>query len=289
RMKIVMVCEFFDEKLEYQDDLLAKYYTARGYDVTIITSTIQSVFDFYADTYRGKGRKQVQQTATAKVIRLPLRINLLNRFKMYTKLTAYFDEEMPDLIFFHDPIPNIAEAAEWVKNQRDARQIMDDHADSSNSAKNCLSRRILHGTFRKYFFDKARPQISQILSVWPAGFQLLHDLYKIPYAQMELSPLGADIDYSREVRARGEGAALRSELGIKPDDLVIFTGGKLDRPKKTEDLLGAVLELNDPRIHVLLIGKPETGSEDYAESLMTMAAASPNIHVRGWARQARGD
>jgi len=281
-MKIVMAIEFHNEDLEYQDNLLAKMYTKRGYEVTIITSTIGSVFDYYADKDRGAQSKAVYQTPNAKVIRLPFKINLLNRFKMFPDIRPILDEEQPDLIFFHDPMPNIAQAAAWVKTHPRSRLIMDYHADYSNSAKNWISKHVLHGIMRKYFLDRALPQVHQILSVWPAGFHLLHEVYGIPYEQMGLMPLGADLERAKAVRERGEGAALRKELGIGPDDLVVFTGGKLDKPKKTEELLKAVRELDDPRIHVLVIGKPETGHEDYLDLLKQIAAGSNRVHFRGW-------
>lgn len=42
-MKILMICEFYDDVLEYQENLLAKYYALNGHEVTIITSTIRSI------------------------------------------------------------------------------------------------------------------------------------------------------------------------------------------------------------------------------------------------------
>ena len=46
-MKILMLCEFYNETLEYQENLLVKYYRKHGYEVTLITSTYESVFDYY--------------------------------------------------------------------------------------------------------------------------------------------------------------------------------------------------------------------------------------------------
>ena len=46
-MKILMLCELYIENLEYQENLLVKYYRKHGHEVTVITSTYDNVFDYY--------------------------------------------------------------------------------------------------------------------------------------------------------------------------------------------------------------------------------------------------
>lgn len=44
-MKILMLCEFYNE-IWNQENLLVKYYRKHGHEVTVITSTYESVFDY---------------------------------------------------------------------------------------------------------------------------------------------------------------------------------------------------------------------------------------------------
>ena len=38
-MKILMLCDFYHESLEYQEQLCAKFYVKHGHAVTVVTST----------------------------------------------------------------------------------------------------------------------------------------------------------------------------------------------------------------------------------------------------------
>ncbi|HRP37891.1 MAG TPA: hypothetical protein PLS50_08860, partial [Candidatus Dojkabacteria bacterium] len=113
-MKILMICEFYNEELEYQENLLAKYYALNGHKVVIITSTIRSIQDYYHDRDPGRGPRQEEQTTYARVIRLPFRYNILHRLKIFEPITSIVEEEAPDLLYFHGVIPNILEGVRYV-------------------------------------------------------------------------------------------------------------------------------------------------------------------------------
>lgn len=281
-MKILMICEFYDEKLEYQENLLAKYYAWAGHDVTIITSTIRSIQDYYHDRDPGKGPRQDEITPHAHVIRLPFRLNLLHRIKMFAPITPIIAKIKPDLLYFHDIIPNLYEGVRHVRRHPECRMIMDYHADLSNSGANWLSRRILHGVVRKAMLDHARPHLRKIFPVVPAGADFLREYYGVNDTEMEVLPLGTDQDYARSVLASDSRAPIRADLGIGADDFVIFTGGKLTPLKKTENLLEAVNNLGDPTIHVIVVGSSDGVLSEYHERLQALAAVNANIHMMGW-------
>jgi glycosyltransferase involved in cell wall biosynthesis len=159
---------------------------------------------------------------------------------------------------------------------------MDYHADYSNSGRNVVSRRLLHGICRKYFLDRARPYLSRIFPVVPASATFLHEIYKVPYAEMELLPLGADTDCVAAVRVSSARAALRRQLGIGDDDPVIFTGGKLAPAKKTNLLLEAVAQLNRLPLHVVVAGEASGEHGPYMRQLERLAAADARVHLLGW-------
>lgn len=281
-MKIVMVCEFFDENLEYQDNLLAKYYTKNGHDVTIITSTISSVFDYVRDKDRGTGSGISYNTPDCKIIRMPFRINILNRIKIFPSLAGIFEKERPDLIFFHDIIPNIVEGSSYIIKNPGAKMIMDYHADYSNSAKNWISLKFLHGIVRKFFLRRAEPQIEHFFPVVPASSTFLREVYGIAPERMELLPLGTDLEFGAAVHARGGGGELRAQLGIPDDGFVVFSGGKLNPLKCTEHLIDAARMLDDPRLWLLIVGVAEPVHAEYDAMLRARAAGDPRILFRGW-------
>jgi len=281
-VKIVMLCDFYNELLEYQENLLAKYYVKHGHDVTIITSTFESVFDYYADRHNSDTSSRVYNHGGAKIIKLKYRLNILNRLRVFTKIDCILDQEKPDLIFIHDIMLNIPEIVKYIKKNSECKVIMDYHADYSNSGKNALSLKILHGVIRKWFLDQVRPYLKKIFPIVPAGATFLHEVYKIPYSEMELLPLGADTDLGREIKRQQAGRVLRQSFGISEDDIVIFSGGKLTPTKKTELLIEAVARLSDVRIHVIVIGDASQEHDIYKNDLLKLAQENSNIRFTGW-------
>lgn len=281
-MKILMICEFYDENLEYQENLLAKYYAISGHSVTIITSTIRSIQDYYHDRDRGQGVRSEELTNYARIIRLPFRTNILHRIKIFEPITKIIEQIQPDLLYFHDIIPNISEGVDYVKRHPECAMIMDYHADISNSGANWLSRRILHGVIRKAMLDRARPWLKKIYPIVPAGIDFLETYYGVQRSEMELLPLGTDQNFARQIRASDARARVRAKLGIQNDDLAIFTGGKLTPLKRTEDLLSAVNGLNDPSIHVIVAGAGDPAQADYLKLIDNLSLDRANIHRVGW-------
>jgi 1,2-diacylglycerol 3-alpha-glucosyltransferase len=239
-MKIVMLCDFYDESLEYQENLLVKYYVKHGHQVTLITSTFSSVFDYYADKHDSQAPARTYEHEGATIVRLKYRFNFINRVRAYTRIDGLLDHAMPDLIYVHGIMLNFPEAVRYVKRHPACRMIMDYHADYSNSGATALSRQVLHGIIRKWYLDRARPYLSRIFPIVPASATFLHEIYKVPHSEMEVLPLGADIDLANEVKQEQSGKKLRHQLGIPDDHIVIFTGGKLAPTKRTELLIQAV-------------------------------------------------
>ena len=281
-MKIVMLCDFFNESLEYQENLLVRYYIKHSHAVTVITSTFDSVFDYYSDAHDSNAPSRTYMHEGAKIIKLRYRYNLLNRLRAFTSIERILEEEKPDLIFIHDIIPNVLEAISYKERNPYCRMILDYHADYSNSGRNWLSIRILHGIVRKWFLDRARKHTSMIFPIVPAGATFLHEVYGVPYSEMEVLPLGADTDLGRLVRELGEGHALRKVHRIDESDVVIFTGGKLAPAKKTELLVQAFKDLKLPNVHLFVVGEASQSDREYAARLVRLAGNARNIHFTGW-------
>ena len=277
-----MLCDFYNETLEYQENLLVKYYVKHGHAVTVVTSTFDSVFDYYADRHSPQTLPRTYHDGKAKIVKLRYRYNMMNRLRAYTSIYNLLVLEAPDLIFVHDIMLNFPEAIRYVKEHPNCRMIMDYHADYSNSGKNALSLKLLHGVIRKWFLDRARPYLSRIFPVVPAGVTFLHEIYKVPLNEMEVLPLGADTDLIKEVKAEQAGVSLRQKHGIPVDHFVIFTGGKLAPQKKTELLIEAVSRLSNLPLHLMIAGEAGKEAGDYRQELASVAEGCENIHFVGW-------
>jgi glycosyltransferase involved in cell wall biosynthesis len=284
-MKILMLCEFYHESLEYQEQLSAKFYVRHGHAVTVVTSTHESVFDYMADRHDNRRPARTYEHGGVRIVRLPYRYNILHRLKAFAPLDRLLEAEAPDLIFVHDIMLNFPDCVRYLKRHSRARMIMDYHADYSNSGKNLLSRVILHGICRKWFLDRARPHLSKIFPVVPASATFLHQRYKVPFSEMELLPLGADLEAISAARNSDARQTLRTALGIGADDIVILTGGKLTPAKKTELLLAAVDRLRHIPLRVVVVGNASAEHAEYGERLSGLAARDPRVHMAGWLNQ----
>ena len=110
-----MLCDFFQEDLEYQENLLVKYYEKQGHDVIVIASTFESVFDYYNDRHDDKIASSTYTVGTAKIHKLRYRYNILNRLRAYTTITPILEAAQPDLIYVHDIMLNFPEAIRYMK------------------------------------------------------------------------------------------------------------------------------------------------------------------------------
>ena len=277
-----MICDFYDSSLEFQENLLVKYYLKNNHEVVIITSTFNNVFDYYADRHNNQIEKSISFDNSAKIIRLRYVFNIYNRLRAYTSIKKILSNETPDLIFVHDIMLNIIECVSYIKKNPNCKMILDYHADYSNSGKNWVSLKILHGVIRKRILDYAMPYIIKIYPIVPASLKFLSEIYKVDEKKMEVLPLGADFDYINEVKNEFDRDDFRKKLGIKKDDLLIFTGGKIDKKKQTHLIIDALRLINDDRIKLFVIGKASIGSEVYFNNLKEQSHLNSRVIFLGW-------
>src|SRR5687767_7992167 len=112
-MKILMLCDFFNENLEYQENLLVKYYRKHNHEVTVITSVFESIFDLYSDRLKKDAQPRTYVHNGAKIIKLKYQFNILNRLRKYTSIRQILEDEKPDLIYVHDIMLNMLECRRY--------------------------------------------------------------------------------------------------------------------------------------------------------------------------------
>jgi 1,2-diacylglycerol 3-alpha-glucosyltransferase len=282
-MKILMLCEFYNETLEYQENLLVKYYRKYGHEVTVITSTYESVFDYYNNIHDNKLPQKIFYDFGAKIIKLPFKFNILGKLKKYVSIKSIVEEEQPDLLYVHDIMPNMFEMLDYKKKNPHVKMIMDYHADYSNSANGWISLNILHKVIRKkVYLDPIKNHIERFYPIIPGSLKFLNEVYNILPSEMEILPLGADIDLVAEIRNSNTRETLRLKHNIKPTDKVIITGGKFNPARQTEIVIEAFKELNDENLHLLIIGDADNKNQEYKNQLLELSKNIKNIVFLGW-------
>lgn len=279
-MKILMICDFFHESQQYQENLLTKYYLKFGHEVTILASTFYSIFKYKSGNYNLKKGEIANFDDNFKIIRQPYSINIFNRVRKLRHIKATIIEESPDLIFVHGLPLNLFEPIAYKKKNPHCRLVFDSHADYSNSAQNRISLFILHRTFYRTIFKLIYKKLDKIFFITPETKLFLNQEWSIPNHRMSFLPLGADTDYIKEISTNNIREIVRKSFHIHANDFVVFTGGKLSRDKKTELVIKSFLLLNRKDSHLIIVGD---GTDiTYKNELISLSERHPRIHFTNW-------
>lgn len=281
-MKIVMLCDAFFDDLQYQENLLEKYYRKNGHEVTILASNFKNVFDYYVDDYdKNEPEYDYISNGITRIVKRKYSLNILNKFRQIRGVKSLLFEVKPEVIFIHDIHANILDAVNYKKKNPSCKIILDYHADYSNSGKNWISINILHKMIRNYFLKKSIKYIDKIYPVVPDSMTFLNEVYGIPLHEMEILPLGVDTDLIQQVKKSDEPNKIRQKIGIKENEILIFTGGKISKLKNIHLIVEAVVEIANPRIHVIIVGKFDNNELEYQEYIEKISKGE-NIHFTGW-------
>lgn len=284
-MKIVHLClsAFFIDNYSYQDNMLPKYHVKMGHEVTVIAS----LFTFGADG-RGKwldGYSEYDDKDGFHIVRLAFRkpLKIYKTLRRYEKFEEILTREAPDIIFSHNiSFSDVTIVKKYIKKHPNVKLFADNHADFVNSAKNFMSKHILHPIVWRHYAKMLEPYLTKCYGVTPQRCRFLREMYHIDSKIIEFLPMGVDdesIPFDRkEVRDH-----IRRELSIGNEHIVIFTGGKIDKLKNTHILLDAFKMIDNDNLHLIICGTLTPEMEYLKENI----ESNPNIHYLGWCNAER--
>lgn len=280
-MKILHVClaAFYIDDFGYQENILPKMHKLQGHDVAILAST-----ETFIDTKLGYTQSGSYLSSDGiPVTRIPyikwLPHKIVKKLRIYTGVSECLNKFKPDIIFLHDcQFLSISQVAKYAKKNKDTIIFVDGHTDFINSARTWISKNILHKVIYKWCAQKIEPFTTKFYGTLPLRVDFFIDVYKIPAEKTELLMLGIDdtkVDYSNRAII---GSKIREELGIKNDDFVVVTGGKIDSLKNIHLLMKAIKEIDNPKIHLIVFGKVAPEMQNEINELLV----SQQIHFVGW-------
>lgn len=254
-MNILNICLAgpYSDGWNYQDNLLTKYQKLNGNNVTILTS--RWIWN-NAGVLTLTNKENYTNEDGVRVIRVPMKgvENFNKKIKRYKTIEQHIEEVNPDVIFVHGcQFIDIKKVAQYAKKHK-VKIFVDNHADFSNSAKNWLSKKILHGIIWKKCAKIIEPFTAKFFGVLPARVDFLINVYKIPKNKVELLVMGVD-DELAEIAKKESKEKIRKKYGIKNTDFLIISGGKID-PAKSQvlTLINAIRSIKDANVKLLLFG-----------------------------------
>lgn len=254
-MRIVHVClaSHYTEGMNYQDNILPDVNSQDGHEVLIIS-----------DTQKYIDGKLVDTNEEEKNLKHNLKLIRINFDKIFTKfisekirkvkkLYSILEYFKPDVILFHGMCAyELLTVSKYKKNHPSIKLYTDSHEDFINSARTFFSKNVLHRLFYKRIALKCLQYIDKVLYISEETRIFLHDFYKIPNKNLEFYPLGGFIVEEEEKKLIRK--KLRKDLDISEKDLVLIHSGKLDKLKKTRELLDSLAKINNKNIYLIIIG-----------------------------------
>ena len=269
RVLHLMLSNFYIDNANYQENILPRIHKRDGHEVEIIASTDVFVEN---NVLGSTTPSQYFNEDGIKVTRLPYR-NMYNRF-LEMKIRAYphylykkIEDFNPDIILFHGTAAYaLNTVAKYKKNNPGVKLFVDSHEDFNNSANRFLSKEILHNLFYKKIVHRNLKYIDKVLYITYETYQFLSEFYKIPEEKLVFFPLGGLIPSKERVSSVRE--RLRSQLGMAPDDILCIHSGKMDKLKRTEEILEAFNQTKGNNFKLIIIGSVEKSLEPILDSYL---------------------
>ncbi len=277
-MKIlhIGIASHFTDKMLYQDNILAELNAKAGHDVTFITDcyeykdgvlTITDECDIVLDNgvrlIRVKYDRIINGFVTEKI----------QKAKRVEKL---LHDITPDTILYHGVCGyELMDVAKYAK-EKGIPLYIDSHENFKNTAMTPISKfayKYIHG----FFVKKALPVAKKILYVGDAEREYLEKMYNIPNDMLEFFPLGG-ILLSKEKQEKYRQELIK-EKGFPEDSIICAHSGKMDKGKKTEDVIKAFSCINDSRLRLLIYGSIP---DDMKDILNPLIDADERISFLGW-------
>lgn len=279
-MKIVHCClsNTYNEGYTYQENLLSIQNKQDGHEVWIVAST-----EIYKDNkYIGYVEPgSYVNTAGINVIRVPyikvINDSISHKFRAYKGVRSILDTIGPHLIVFHGIAAWELKSVSKYAADNGIVFYIDNHASLINSGHGWFSKNILHGIFYRHVLLRALPAAEKVLCIGTDEYDFARAVYKVPTAKLELWPLGGNIQTDEEYYRIRERR--RHQLDVNDNTIVFMHSGKMNKDKKTKELLQTFSSVKDERFALLIAGEFLENTEEIHD----LIRQDLRIRYLGWA------
>lgn len=257
-MKILHCClaAFYIDNYGYQENFLPKMHKLQGHDVMILAST--ETFKDNMNLGYLKPSSYVTEN-NIPITRIPyvswLPHLIAKKLRYYPDVYKHIEAFKPDIIFLHDvQFLSISEVVKYAKANKNVIIYADGHTDFNVSARNWLSKNILHKIIYRYCAKLIESYLKKFYGVLPIRVEFIKNVYKISPEKVDLLVMGGDltnIDFSKKNEIK---SLIRKENNIEENDFLIITGGKIDNLKNVHLLMTSVNEIANKKIKLIVFG-----------------------------------
>ncbi len=276
KMKIVHICQYYNEGWGYQENLLPKYQKKLGHDVIVVTSDRRP---FYANDKNPR----IVGTGTfydndIRIERIPIKWEFKNRFVVFKDLMDVLKRENPDYIFHHGlTTPSLIITAKYKREHPNIFLAADNHADYFNNGKLWVWRFIYYKIYWKHRLTGNVNDVDVVFSTTPNRAIFAEQELNILPSKHKLLYLGADTDNNHfDSNWRKQ---IRNHYDLKESDFVIITAGKIDKDKKVDEIILSLKEIDESNLKLIIVGSIE---KDYEKELDRLIGNDKRVVKVGW-------
>ncbi len=277
-MKVLHIglASHFTEKMLYQDNILTDFNAKAGHEVTYIS-------DSYAFVDGVLMKVDECDLILDNRVRL-IRVNydrivnsiITNKVQKCKRLIKLIDEIKPDAILYHGVCGyELINVANYVK-KHEIPFYIDSHENFKNTAMTIVSwlaYKYIHG----FFVKRAIPYANKILYIGHPEKIYLQKMYHITEEKLEYFPLGGVIlDKAMQATYRDK---VVSDMDFPDDAIICAHSGKMDRGKRTRDVLEGFYNVRDSRLRLLIFGSIP---DDMREELLPLIDRDERVSFLGW-------
>lgn len=281
-MKILHCClsNFYIDNFSYQENMLVREHVRAGHEVLVLAST---------ENFDAQGRlsycspERYRGVDGADVVRLPYRNfgwhAISKKVRAYPDVYRYLCEFSPDVILFHGACAwELLTVVRYKKKHPSVKLYVDSHEDFNNSARNALSKNLLHGLFYRSIFRRSIPFFEKALCISIETMEFIRSFYGCPEDKLEYFPLGGTIVQDSVYEA--VRANVRDKYHLKPNELLFFQSGKFDQKKKLVESITAFRQL--PYVENVKYFIAGVLQGDVKSQVETLLAGDKRITFLGW-------
>ena len=278
-MKVLHLClaSYYIENSGYQESMVAVQNAIDGHEVYVIASTLNCKDGFFFHDkpikYTNKFGVNVEIVPYSKLI--PRKLN--NYLRKYQNLKKRIENIDPDIIVVHGAQSiDLSIVEKYAKFHKKVKIVIDNHAAYYNSAKNAISKYVLHKFIYKHYIKRCEKYVDAIFAIGLPEKNFFHEMYSVDLEKISILRLPGNVE--DEAIIQNKAKILREKLGLE-NRIILMHSGRMNKEKGTDILVRIFDYINPDNCFLILAGSL---SNDIKDEILPIINKNERIIYLGW-------